>query len=271
MTVTSLASGSSGNAILVSSNGPDGAQSLLIDAGLGIRAMLKSMRAVGANPRDLAGIVLSHEHIDHIRSAIPLSRGLGIPVIANRPTLRALYENQRNSLHTELPTGETLKLGQFAITTFPVPHDAADPVGVSVSSLNSKVTCMTDIGHVSPAMKRAARGSNLLVLEANHDVHRLRAGPYPDGLKARILSDRGHLSNEAAAEFLVDYVLESGPTTVWLAHMSKVNNLPKLAYNYVRATLSVETNCPCVIGLALRDIPSASWAPGRSPLQLNLF
>ena len=108
-------------------------------------------------------------------------------------------------------------------------------------------------------------------MEANHDVHRLRGGDYPGHLKARILADTGHLSNEAAAHLLCEHALNHGPHTVWLAHLSKENNTPKLALGYARATVAVETNCPVVFDVAKRDSPSALWTPGRSSLQLSLF
>ena len=120
-------------------------------------------------------------------------------------------------------------------------------------------------------MRRAIRGAHLLVLEANHDVYRLKAGEYPGYLKARILGDHGHLSNEAAVGLLCEHALRHGPHTVWLAHLSKENNTPKLALGYAKATVALETGCPVVFDVAKRDKPSAFWTPGRSPLQLRLI
>jgi len=124
---------------------------------------------------------------------------------------------------------------------------------------------------VTSQLLAAVRGSDLLVVEMNHCVHRLNSGPYPDFLKRRILSNSGHLSNETAVGFMVEHVSEKGPCSIWLAHLSKVNNRPKIALNYARATLKLETTCPFVIDVAHRDRPSVCWAPGRSNLQLNLF
>jgi len=144
-------------------------------------------------------------------------------------------------------------------------------VNIAHGPSGQKVSYVTDLGHVNETIRRAVRGANLLVLEANHDVHRLRAGEYPGYLKARILSERGHLSNEAAVGLLCEHALSHGPHTVWLAHLSKENNTPKLALGYAKATVAVETGCPVVFDVAKRDKPSAFWTPGLSPLQLRLF
>jgi phosphoribosyl 1,2-cyclic phosphodiesterase len=152
-----------------------------------------------------------------------------------------------------------------------VPHDAAEAVGVNLFGGGYKASLLTDLGSVTPSIQRAVRGADLLICETNHDVYRLTTGPYPDLLKRRILSDRGHLSNEVAVGFMVEHLLDKGPCTFWLAHLSKVNNLPKLALNYARATLKLEGRSPFVIDVALRDRPSAVWNPGRTPVQLNLF
>lgn len=267
--VHALASGSSGNATLVRS----GTTAILIDAGIGMRKLVAALDPHGLAPSDLAGIVVTHEHSDHIQSAHALSKRHGVPLIASGGTLRAFYTRRTQSPHIELPVGDIWSIGDLRVETFPVPHDAAEPVGVNIVHLPSgqKVSHITDAGHVTETIRRAVRGANLLVLEANHDVHRLHAGDYPGYLKARILGERGHLSNEAAVGLLCEHALQHGPHTVWLAHLSKENNTPKLALGYAKATVAVETGCPVVFDVAKRDKPSAFWTPGRSPLQLSLF
>lgn len=267
--VHSLASGSSGNSVLVRS----GEAAFLIDAGLSLKALLSALRLHGLEPEDLAGIVQTHEHSDHVQSTLPLARRYGVPVIANGATLARLFAGDAESPHHRLEVGERWSVGDIEVSTFPVPHDAAEPVGVNVihKPTGQKASLLTDVGHITHTIRVATKGANLLILEANHDVHRLRTGRYPGPLKARILGDRGHLSNEAAAGLMCEHALRHGPHTVWLAHLSKENNTPKLALGYARATLAVETACPVVVDVAKRDKPSVSWTPGLKNLQLSLF
>ena len=268
-TVHALASGSSGNATLVRA----GEVSVLIDAGIGMRKLVAALAKQGLAPGDLSGAVITHEHSDHIQSAHALSKRHGVALIASERTLSAFYRRKTQTPHLILPVGDRWRVGDLEIETFPVPHDAADPVGVNIIHRPSgqKMSHLTDLGHVTETIRRAIRGAHLLVLEANHDVHRLRGGDYPGYLKARILGDTGHLSNEAAVGLLCEHALTHGPHTVWLAHLSKENNTPKLALGYAKATVAVETNCPVVFDVAKRDSPSAVWTPGRRSLQLNLF
>ena len=265
--VQALASGSSGNAVLVTGAGT----SILLDAGTALRRLVAALGASGIVPADLDGIVLTHEHTDHVRSAYAISRRWGVPLIANAATLSCVYAGQAETPHVELATGSRWSAGKLHVETFPVPHDAAEPVGVSVLCEGHKATYATDVGSVKAHLRRALRGSDLVILELNHDVNRLKAGPYPAVLKRRILSDTGHLSNETAVALLVEHVLEHGPCTLWLAHLSKVNNLPKLALSYALETLSRQTRCKFTLDVLMRDSPSAVWSADSRPLQLNLF
>lgn len=267
--VHALASGSSGNATLVRA----GASAILIDAGIGMRKLAAALQTHGLSPDELSGVVVTHEHADHVQCAHALSKRYDVPLVASERTLRAFYARRTQSPHVVLPVGDRWAAGELCVETFPVPHDAAEPVGVNVIHQPSgqKMSHITDAGHVTDAMRQAIRGAHLLVLEANHDVYRLKAGEYPGYLKARILGDQGHLSNEAAVSLLCEHALRHGPHTVWLAHLSKENNTPKLALGYAKATVAVETGCPVVFDVAKRDKPSAFWTPGRSPLQLRLF
>lgn len=246
---------------------------MLVDAGLSLKSMLAHLDTIGLCADRVSGIVLTHEHGDHTSSAYSLSRKYGIPLYANRRTLTAVYRGRPETPNTVLESGACAKIGQVKVSTFPVPHDAVEPTGVCVSDdeCGHKVTLITDAGHITAEMRYHARKSNLLIVEANHDIHRLSSGPYPGPLKARILSDRGHLSNEAAVGLICHLVADQGPLTVWLAHLSKENNTPKLALGYARATVSVLTGCPLVIDVAKRDKPSAKWTPRSHALQLSLF
>ncbi|WP_119319586.1 MBL fold metallo-hydrolase [Capsulimonas corticalis] len=267
--VHALASGSSGNTTLVRA----GDHAVLIDAGIGLRLIASALATHDLLLSDLSGIVLTHEHSDHIQSAHAISKRYNVPIVANPATLNVIYRRCTDSPNIKLATGDRWSIGDLDIETFPVPHDAVEPVGVNLYYRPSghKASIITDAGHVTDAMRAAIRGANLLILEANHDVHRLNAGVYPGYLKARILSDRGHLSNEAAVALLCEHAMTHGPHTAWLAHLSKENNTPKLALAYAKATVAVETGCPVVLDVAKRDKPSVSWTPGVKPLQLNLF
>jgi phosphoribosyl 1,2-cyclic phosphodiesterase len=276
LVVKSLASGSSANSILITYRDAEYSMALLVDAGLSMRSLARYLKDNGVDPCDLSGIVLTHEHFDHAKSAHAFSKKYDIPIIANRKTLNKVYSGKSETLHAELPCGKHWSDGPLTIETFNVRHDAADPVGVNVyckghRSPQSKVSVLVDLGSIDSTVRRATAGADLLVIEANHDVYRLNAGPYPGGLKSRILSERGHLSNESAVELIVEHLLEKGPCAFWLAHLSKVNNLPKRALNYARATVKMHTSCPFAIEVALRDKPSAVWSPGKTALQLEMF
>lgn len=269
--VHALASGSSGNSTLIAHRAAGRATYLLIDAGLTVRGMQSALARFGIHPDMLSGIVVTHEHADHSRSVYSIGRKFGVPIVANERTLSSVIGTDREIAHQALATGGRARFGPVEIETFPVPHDAADPVGVNVYADGFKVSQVTDAGCITPAMRDATRSANLMILEANHDVYRLRTGPYPDILKRRILSDHGHLSNETAVKFLVEHLIDNGPSAFWLAHLSKTNNLPKLALSYARATLTMATRCPFVLDIALRDRPSATWSAGENALQLSLF
>jgi phosphoribosyl 1,2-cyclic phosphodiesterase len=274
--VKSLASGSSGNSLLVTYKDSSYSLALLVDAGLSTRSIVKYLRDEKIEPSDLSGIVLTHEHYDHAKSAFALSRKFDIPIIANQKTLNRIYNGKEQTLHAVLPTGGQWDDGPLTVETFSVRHDAVDPVGVNVyckgpRSIVHKISCVTDLGSIDDTVRKATTGADLMVIEANHDVYRLNAGPYPDGLKSRILSDHGHLSNESAVELMVQHLEQKGPCVFWLAHLSKVNNLPKLAVNYARATLRMQSTNPFTVDVALRDKPSVTWSPGKTALQLGLF
>lgn len=270
LSVLSLASGSSGNATLVQYVERAIPTYLLIDAGIGVRRLNAHLNALDLSLADLSAMVLTHEHVDHALSAVSIARKHGVPIIANRATLDRVITRD-DAPYIELPTGESWVRAGLRLETFAVSHDAAEAVGVSVHGGEVKVSLATDLGCITPAVREGVQGADLLICEANHDVHRLLSGPYPEVLKQRILSDRGHLSNEAAVAFLSDHLADKGPCTIWLAHLSKVNNLPKLALDYARATLKLAAGCPFGLDIALRDRPSAQWYPGKRPVQLSLL
>jgi phosphoribosyl 1,2-cyclic phosphodiesterase len=219
-----LASGSAGNVLLLTM----GATRILVDAGLSAEAIERSLGDVGIAPGELAAILLTHEHDDHARGAGPLSRAFGIPVMANATTARAAGAALSGvSLHV-FETGHTFAVGPFAVTAFPVSHDAAEPVGFAIHAAGRRITVATDLGSAGESLDPFLASADLVILESNYDLRLLSVSAYPWFLKNRILSPRGHLSNDDAARALARTAAGRG-RLVCLVHLSEVNNLAALA------------------------------------------
>ena len=234
LTYASLASGSSGNAALVSC----GSTHILLDAGISARRITAGLKSLGVDPAALTAILVTHEHHDHIAGLAVLTKKLRVPVIASAPTCRQLCGRipTLDGLLREQAPGTGMQLGGLWVESFSTPHDAAGSVGYAVTGGGARMALATDLGHLTPQVWDAARGADLLVCETNHDEDWVRSGPYPYALKQRILGDFGHLSNEAGAE-LVWQAVEGGARTVVLAHLSQENNTPQRAYDVVCTTL----------------------------------
>ena len=229
-----LASGSSGNSLLVT----DGRTHVLVDAGISCRRICTGLKELGVEPTELAGVLITHEHSDHISGLTTLTKQLRLPVYASPGTGRQLCYRIAflEELLRPVAPGEGFSIGGLAIESFPTSHDAAESVGYALSAGGRKAAVVTDLGYVTGAVLRGILGADLLVSEANHDVEWVQSGPYPYHLKARILGDRGHLSNEAGAE-LAWTAVEGGARTVVLAHLSHENNTPARAHEVVRGVL----------------------------------
>jgi phosphoribosyl 1,2-cyclic phosphodiesterase len=262
MRVTSLGSGSSGNALLVEA-GPRGRTKLLVDAGLSIRPLVERLRLAGALPSQLQGILITHEHGDHIAAVPELMENYAIPVITAPETIAAIDEWAREgeltglegheearwcgprveppllgALARPLEAGGYTVIGDIEVVSFAVPHDAAAPCGYLLSAGGCRVCIVTDSGEVTPAMLAMMSQADLLILESNHDRERLLRGPYPYHLKQRILSPSGHLSNDQACEAVIRTWRADSVRWLWLAHLSRTNNTPKLAFNSMRSNLA---------------------------------
>ncbi|AQQ54908.1 MBL fold metallo-hydrolase [Planococcus lenghuensis] len=230
-----LASGSSGNAIYVESGG----RSFLVDAGLSGRKMETLFQAIGKNMRDLDGVLVTHEHSDHIKGLGIIARKYGLPIYANEKTWSAM-----DGLVGAIPTDqrfhfdmETVKsFGSLDIESFAVSHDAADPMFYVFHESGRKLALITDTGYVSDRMKGIIKASDAFVFESNHDVGMLQMGRYPWSVKRRILSDVGHVSNEDAAVAMSE-VLGDKPARMYLSHLSRDNNMKDLARMSVEQTL----------------------------------
>jgi phosphoribosyl 1,2-cyclic phosphodiesterase len=234
--VCSLASGSKGNSILIS--GPEGG--LLVDAGLSAREIVKRIHAIGADPSMIMGILVTHDHSDHVRGVRVLARRLSIPVYGTRGTLEgAGLVDMAPVKHID--SGREFTEAGFKIHPFSLPHDAADPVGYVVSWEGVRIGIATDLGCATALVKRRLTGCNLLFIESNHDEKMLMDGPYPWFLKQRIKGRTGHLSNAASADALTG-LLHDGLEGVVLAHLSEMNNKPELALGTAGEAVNPGTN-----------------------------
>lgn len=232
--VVTLASGSKGNAALISTD----SQRFLVDVGISCRELVKRMQQVGASPEELDGVFLTHEHVDHVKGLVTFAKKYQVPLYASQGTWRAVFGKypQLNRAQCRL-TGSRMLVGDVSVDCFAISHDAAQPQGYSFlwRTGGTKCTYVTDTGFVTPAVREAVGGSDVLILEANHDVEMLKNGSYPYELKQRILGTRGHLSNATAGQFLLQ--LERMPKHIFLAHLSEQNNLPQLALDTVQNIL----------------------------------
>ncbi len=231
--VAVLASGSSGNAVYISS----GKYSVLIDSGLSGKELERRMKKLNLNPEDLCAVLITHEHNDHIKGAGILSRRYNIPLYANQGTW-AEGEQKLGKIKPENCNvfSDDFMIGDLAFTPYSISHDAADPVGYICQVDGKKIAVATDTGVLTDKVVKKLSGSDFLILESNHDLEMLMTGKYPYYLKNRIKSKIGHLSNDAAADVLPDLIDSNFPTVV-LAHLSQENNNPKVAYITVNNNL----------------------------------
>ena len=225
--LTILGSGSAGNCAYVET---DEAR-ILIDAGFSLRQIRKRMAMIGRAPENLTGVLVTHEHADHVQGLVALRDGLRIPIYCNRPTQEAVEYQFQARLECRLfTTGASFELGDVMVETFTIPHDAQDPVGFLLRTANGNIGFLTDLGHATKLVLERIRAANALVLEANHDVKMLQDCPRrPWSLKQRILSRHGHLSNEAAAD-AAESIMSSDLRHLYLGHLSRECNRPDLAY-----------------------------------------
>jgi phosphoribosyl 1,2-cyclic phosphodiesterase len=260
MRMTVLASGSKGNSTLVASS----RTRILVDAGLSCRELMKRMQMANEDPAAIDALLITHEHQDHVQGVAVLARKLGVPVYFTQATHRAwmrwmmpqkrltyaawlalrqqppgVEDVEKASVEKaedpcSLPgveyfsAGSGFSIGDIVVTPFTIPHDAADPVGFVFEADGVRMAIATDLGYMPPNVKMAIRNCDVLMLESNHDLEMLRDGPYPWSVKQRVMSRVGHLSNEAASDFL-EKNYDGNASYVVLAHLSESNNLPELA------------------------------------------
>ncbi|MGI6212178.1 MAG: MBL fold metallo-hydrolase [Anaerovoracaceae bacterium] len=236
----SFASGSSGNCYLARTDRAN----ILVDCGIAGKNVLARLREVGLSPEDLSAILITHEHIDHVKSIRMISKkAVNAGVYATEGTLGEIRDRVADEQTVRIESGQPFSIGDIEVEPFALSHDAAEPVGFSFVSGGKKLSVVTDTGVVTGGILEHMEGSDTILLEANHEVNILRMGPYSYSLKRRILSDHGHLSNDACAETL-GTLLESRsrkpgsrPLNVVLGHLSKINNTPDQAYITVKNEL----------------------------------
>jgi phosphoribosyl 1,2-cyclic phosphodiesterase len=251
---TILGSGSSGNCAYLES----GETRILIDAGFSPRQIRQRLASIGRTPENLSGILLTHEHSDHISGLLGLADKLQIPVFCNRATqdatiwaFRAKWSSQKKPMPEGLDgsaelkkkinwrlfnTGDSFELNELLVETFSIPHDAQDPVGFMLRTPEGNIGFATDLGHVTKLILERIRPANVLVLESNHDVKMLQASRRSWSLKQRILGRHGHLSNETAAETATQ-IMSAQLKHLYLAHLSRECNQPELAHRVMARQL----------------------------------
>ena len=273
MRVVSLGSGSSGNAFLVEA-GPNGRTKILVDAGFSERVLRERLRTAGVSISQIQSILITHEHADHILGLASIMEHYATPVVADPRTLAAIeqvftagilrsesgalvssgtngsvdptehilvedmssnYSVRENSI--DLGVGTRCMLGDVEVVSFPVSHDAVAPCGYLLSAGGCRVCVVIDSGEVTSTMLEAMKQADLLILESNHDRERLLRGPYPYSLKQRILSSTGHLSNDQAAEAVLRTWRTDAVRWLWLSHLSRTNNTPKIAMNNMQSRI----------------------------------
>ncbi len=251
LTLSSLGSGSAGNCSYIG----DGASGLLLDAGFSGKKVLERMKACGLDPASIKGIVISHEHGDHCKGAGALSRRLNVPIFANEMTMERIEPALGKTFsNIRFNNGENFEVGGIEVTPFPIPHDAVDPCAFLFrTGKGQSLAYVTDTGVATTLVHARMKGADYIVLEANHDVDTLKAGPYPWELKQRILSNTGHLSNEACME-LLSGLLHSGLQGVTFAHLSEKNNSPYLVDIMAKKTLESK-KIPFIIASQERATP----------------
>ena len=242
MELFSIASGSSGNCIMAG----QGDGRLLIDAGVSGKRIEQGLIALGYRTSDMKGVLVTHEHMDHISGLGVIARKHGIPIYASQGTKEAILKTKSvgevdESLFHVIRADEAFWIGDLKIEPVKISHDAAEPTAYMIRCQDKSAGIITDLGTYDDYIIEKLKGVNLLLLEANHDVNMLLTGPYPYFLKQRIRGGLGHLSNELSGR-LLSRLLHDKLKTVFLGHLSKENNLAELAYETVRLEISMADN-----------------------------
>lgn len=227
----SLYSGSSGNSLLVETQNTK----LLIDAGVSSKKIENALLDINVEPSSLDGILITHEHSDHVQGLGTFSKKFDLPVFVNQETLDAMPTQRDKIASSNIKTfkiSDKFSIGDLDIKPFSIPHDAANPCGFNIWKDDKKMSIATDIGHMTNDILKRLEESLFVMLESNYDPEVLRCSSYPFPLKSRIAGPTGHLSNEMAGK-TISHLLQSGLKNAMLGHLSKESNFPELAYQTV--------------------------------------
>ena len=227
----SLYSGSSGNSLFVETENTK----LLIDAGVSSKKIETALTNLEVDPSTIDGILITHEHSDHIQGLGTFAKKFDLPVYVNQKTLDAMPKQKEKIAEKNIKNikiEEKFEIGDIQVKPFAIPHDAANPCGFSVYKDKSKISVATDIGHMTNSILKSLEESLFVLLEANYDPKVLQCSSYPFVLKSRIAGPTGHLPNEMAGK-TISYLLQSGLKNAMLGHLSKESNFPELAYQTV--------------------------------------
>lgn len=252
----SLYSGSSGNSLFVETANTK----ILVDAGVSSKKIETALNDININPTTLDGILVTHEHIDHVQGLGTLSKKYDLPVFVNQETLDAMPKQKDKISDKNIKTfkvTDKFSIGDLEIKPFSIPHDAVNPCGFSIWKGNKKISIATDIGHMTNDILKNLEESLFIMLEANYDPEVLRCASYPFKLKNRIAGPTGHLSNELAGK-TISYLLKSGLQNAMLGHLSKESNFPELAYQTVMDELIAGKNDESSIKLSVANRDSHS-------------
>ena len=254
-TIRTLASGSAGNAALFSS----GETNVLIDMGISCRRICQSLAALNLTPESLSGILITHEHTDHIGGLATYIKKYHTPICCTHAVSRQLAYRLAGvePLLRPMELGESVMFGEVEAEILPTSHDCPGSAAWHFITPEGRVGYLTDTGYIMEETGERLLGADLLVLESNHDVEMLRSGPYPYPLKKRILGDEGHLSNDAAAAYAVESV-RAGTRAILLAHLSDENNTPELALRTVSLALE-EAGLAPALAAAPRNAMSEAY------------
>ena len=252
----SLFSGSTGNSLLVKTEN----SKILVDAGESAKKIEQALSLLNVNVADLDGILVTHEHLDHVKSLGTLSKKYNIPVYANEETWNAMPD-QKNKIaednQKKFLVNSEFEIKDLSFKPFSIPHDAANPCGFNIFHDHEKMSVATDLGHITEDIMHNLEKSKFILLEANYDPDILKYSKYPYSLKQRIAGPKGHLSNQNSGD-LISSLIKSGLTNVMLGHLSKENNFPELAYKTVVEQI-IENHFDendVKVGVAKRDGPS---------------
>lgn len=239
----SIASGSSGNCIYIES----GNTHILIDAGISKKKIDEGLSQVGLSGKDIDGIFVTHEHVDHIGGLGVMSRAYNIPIYGTAGTIQGIIEYKNlgkmpEGLYQEVKADEEVVLKGLKIEPFSISHDAYEPTGFRINDGKHSIGIVTDLGEYTEYTVKKLCELDAVFLEANHDIHMLEVGNYPYPLKQRVMGKQGHLSNELSGRLLCD-ILHSRLRYVVLGHLSKENNYEMLAYETVKLEVDI-SNVP---------------------------